>query len=98
MLETKSERRTPNEQRQTQEAGEETMWISAGQARSVLAPELDFVLELRCAGGAVWITQSGDARDYALCLGEEWTTTKNGLIVAQALEGADACLTRRIRR
>ena len=41
---------------------------------------------VRCERGLVWLTQSGDARDYFLRAGESFTARRRGKVVAQACE------------
>lgn len=47
---------------------------------------------VRCEGGLVWLTQSGDATDYLLRAGESFTAQRRGRVVVQALEPASLCV------
>lgn len=45
-------------------------------------------LQLRCGTGRLWLTQSGDSRDYLLGPGQIHTIGRRGRVVIWALEAA----------
>lgn len=45
-------------------------------------------LVVHCISGEVWITQEGDASDILLSPNKQFTITKNGLVLLEALEHA----------
>ncbi len=42
-------------------------------------------LKFRCISGRVWITQPGDATDHLIPAGRDFTVTRPGRVVIQAL-------------
>ena len=54
--------------------------------RAVWSAPLNVGEGVCCERGIVWLTQSGDTRDYLLRAGECFTVTRRGRIVAQAME------------
>ena len=54
--------------------------------RAIWSETLQAGERVRCERGVVWLTQSGDPEDYILRAGDDFTATRRGRIVAQALE------------
>ena len=44
---------------------------------------------LFCDTGILWVTQSGDRRDYVLMPGQKMTVTKRGKVLVEAMRDAD---------
>ena len=44
---------------------------------------------LFCDTGVLWVTQTGDNRDYVLTPGQKMTVTKRGKVVVEAMRDAD---------
>lgn len=44
---------------------------------------------LSCESGVLWVTQSGDRRDYILFSGETMTVTKRGRVLVEAMRDAN---------
>ena len=44
--------------------------------------------EIRCLNGTLWITQSGDLKDYILERGEKFIAQRKGNLVLQALQNS----------
>lgn len=44
---------------------------------------------LFCDSGVLWVTQSGDRRDYILFSGETMTVTKRGRVLVEAMRDAN---------
>ena len=44
---------------------------------------------LFCDTGVLWVTQSGDIRDYVLLPGQTMTVTKRGKVLVEAMRDAD---------
>lgn len=51
---------------------------------------------LTCKQGVVWLTQTGDIRDYVLAAGETFQSTRRGRIAVTALEDS-LIVQRRVR-
>ena len=45
--------------------------------------------KLFCDTGVLWVTQSGDYRDYILLPGDTMTVTKRGKVLVEAMRDAD---------
>ena len=44
---------------------------------------------LFCDNGVLWVTQSGDNRDYVLMPGQELAVSKRGKVLVEAMRDAD---------
>ena len=44
---------------------------------------------LFCDTGVLWVTQSGDRRDYVLTPGQEMVVTKRGKVLVEAMRDSD---------
>jgi hypothetical protein len=44
---------------------------------------------LLCDTGVLWVTQSGDRRDYVLTPGQEMVVTKRGKVLVEAMRDSD---------
>jgi hypothetical protein len=44
---------------------------------------------LFCDTGVLWVTQSGDYRDYILLPGDKMTVSKRGKVLVEAMRDAD---------
>ena len=51
--------------------------------------QLDKRNTLRCDEGILWVTRSGDRRDYILHAGDELQFTKSGRLLVEAMRDAD---------
>ena len=44
---------------------------------------------LFCDTGVLWVTQTGDRKDYVLTSGQKMTVTKRGKVLVEAMRDAD---------
>jgi hypothetical protein len=52
-------------------------------------------LRIVCRSGRIWLTQSGDSRDFLLRAGESFSASQRGRIVLWALAAAQVDITSR---
>jgi hypothetical protein len=45
--------------------------------------------ELLCDNGVLWVTQTGDRKDYILLPGDTMTVTNRGIVLVEAMREAD---------
>ena len=76
-------------QRCEDECAEKSLSLREGELSSFEAKKGDVVV---CLRGAVWLTQSGDIKDYALRSGERFVATGKGKVVIQGLSAALLCV------
>jgi quercetin dioxygenase-like cupin family protein len=43
---------------------------------------------ITCLQGKIWVTQEGDLQDHVLSAGDKMITSKNGVVLIQALDNA----------
>ncbi len=48
-------------------------------------------MEIECKQGKLWITRSGDLRDYTLVVGEHYTPKQGGKVIIEAMD--EACVS-----
>ena len=49
---------------------------------------------ITCNKGSLWVTQSGDAKDYFLQAGDQFHGDKNTVVVIEAIDDADVRIAR----
>lgn len=59
--------------------------LVALRPRQIWSANLRAGQSVRCERGVLWLTQSGEARDIILRVGQRWTAKRRGLAVAQAM-------------
>ncbi len=64
------------------------------QPRQVWSAQLNVGERVRCGHGVIWLTQSGEARDFVLRAGQSFVAPRRGHVVAQALGATSAILNR----